>query len=446
MAQLYDCFAKGGLLPLADIYALINDLDGVQEVETLALADALTQNALTQNIRGRLLAENIIAPFAIPSFANAAVDGYAFRYDDYQGQLAISGKVEMQLVATIEAGDNGDITLQKNQAVLIFTGAAMPKNADMVVMLEDIDENRALLTQKISAGEQPTIAIPDGLKQYDNYRPIGDDVVNGEVILNAGDALTPPRIAMLFALNIKQIQVIRPLRVGILSNGDELMRDGDKLTHGKIYDSNRPLLQKLLASYGVVVTDYGIMNDDKQAIQTVFDEATKTQDLLISSGGMSEGGKDYIRALLENASSKNQGKLCFLRAAIKPGRPVGIGYWHDLPIIGLPGNPVAAFTVFLVIALPMLMRLQGHKTVKLPLEFQALADFDYQKRPQRTEYVRVKVVGHDTKTLMPILARYGKKGAGVLSSLLGADGFAVLTGDNITKGTQVSYMPFGQFF
>ena len=304
------------------------------------------------------------APFAVPSFANAAVDGYAFCYDDYQQQLAVSGKVEMQVIANIEAGDNGDVSLQKNQAVLIFTGAAMPNNADMVVMLEDITENRAenslMLAQKISTGEQPTITIPDGLKQYDNYRPIGDDVANGEVILHAGDALTPPRIAMLAALNIKEIKVIRPLKVGILSNGDELMRDDDKLIHGKIYDSNRPLLQKLLASYGVVVTDYGIMNDDKQAIKLVFDEAAETQDLLISSGGMSEGGKDYIRALLEV-----KGKLCFLRAAIKPGRPVGIGYWRDLPIIGLPGIPVAAFTVFLVIALPMVMRLQGHKTAKI---------------------------------------------------------------------------------
>ncbi|MCH9853778.1 MAG: molybdopterin molybdotransferase MoeA [Alphaproteobacteria bacterium] len=441
MAQLYDCFAKGGLLPLADIYALIADLDGVQEVETLTLADTLNQN-----IRGRLLAKNIIAPFSVPSFANAAVDGYAFRHQDYQQQMAVSGKAEMQLIATIEAGDRSDIALQKNQAVLIFTGAAMPKHADMVVMLEDIAENRLMLAQKISAGEQPMITIPDGLKQYDNYRPIGDDVAETDVILHAGDALTPPMLAMLAALNIKQIPVIRQLKVGILSNGDELMRDDDMLTYGKIYDANRPLLKKLLASYGVLVTDYGIMNDDKQAIKAVFEEATKTQDLLISSGGMSEGGKDYIRALLQDDSPQNNGKLCFLRAAIKPGRPVGIGYWRDMPIIGLPGNPVAAFTVFLAIALPMLMRLQGHKTTKLPLQFQALADFNYQKRPQRTEYVRVKLMGHDTKTHLPILARYGKKGAGVLSSLLGADGFAVLEGDNITKGMQISYMPFEQFF
>ncbi len=439
MAQLYDCFAEGGLLPLEKIYQMIENLEMlVAGCETVPLADMVNQS-----VRGRLLAKDIMAPIDVPHFANSAVDGYGFSYQDYQHQLNENGKAFFQITASIEAGAVKKYHLKKNEAAIIFTGAPMPASADTIVMLEDIQQDIFSLQNQLLSKQNPMIEIPKGLKQYDNYRPVGDDLQKNDKIFNRCDELTPPMLAMMSALGIQEVPLLPSLRVALMSSGDELRADGEDLSHGQIYDANRPLLKNLLHSYGVQIHDYGIVPDNLEDIRTVFHQASENHHLLISSGGMSEGGKDYIRHLLEQ-----EGKLSFLRAAIKPGRPLGIGYWQDMPIIGLPGNPVAAFTVFLLIALPMMMKLQGRKKITHAMQFPALTDFSCDKRPQRVEYIRVKIKSYDTKTGLPILSRYGKKGAGVISSLIGVDGFAVLAHDTtqVKQGDRVHYIPLRQFF
>ena len=444
MAQLYDCFAEGGLTPLADIHRMIEALQPlVTQSETVKLgADIYASHA------GRLFAENIIAPNHLPHFANAAVDGYAFSSDILRGAQA---ETKLEIIALIEAGDCKNYRLLSGQGAMIFTGAPMPENADTVLMYEDAihehGQSFETLTQKIRAGGKAFVTIPTGdkgIKPKDNYRPAGDDVLQGTQIIARGTRLDPHNLALCAGLGIKEIPLLAKLKIALLSTGDELIEPDSNapLARGQIYDMNRPQLKGLLNLYGVEIHDYGIIADNHASLSKALNHAAANCDVILTSGAMSQGGRDYIRILLEA-----KGQIKFITAAIKPGRPVGVGAWQGVPLIGLPGNPVAAFTVFIMIALPILQKLQGAE-MRLPQSFPALIDFDFKKRSLRVEYVRVKISGYDKATNLPILSPYGKKGAGVMSSLVGADGFAQFASEatDISAGSRVDYLPFHQFF
>ena len=304
MAQLYDCFAEGGLTPLADIHRMIETLQPlITEAEKINLdADIYPSHA------GRLFAENIIAPDNLPHFANAAVDGYAFSSDILRDTQA---ETKLEIVALIEAGKRKNYRLQPNQAAIIFTGAPMPENADTVLMYEDAIHQQGqsfeTLTQKIrdgAAGDKAFVTIPTGdkgIKPKDNYRPAGDDVLQGTQIIARSTRLDPHNLALCAGLGIKEIPLLAKLKIALLSTGDELIESDSTapLAHGQIYDMNRPQLKALLNGFGVAIHDYGIIADNHASLSEALNHAAANCDVILTSGAMSQGGRDYIRILLE---------------------------------------------------------------------------------------------------------------------------------------------------
>jgi molybdopterin molybdotransferase len=319
MAQLSDdCFAFGGeLLGIAAAQALIEErVAPLGGLDTLPLTEAL----------GRVLAAPLHAQTPLPPFRNAAVDGYAFRHAAGALQLRLAGRVAAGAAAA---------PLAPGEAARIFTGAPMPEGADTVLMQEDARLDGDLLH------------IPAGLKRGANARPAGEDVPAGAEALAAGTRLRAPEIGLAAALGFARLGVRPLLRLGLFSTGDELAAPGAPLGPAQTYDSNRFTLMALLAALPVAVTDLGILPDDAAATAAALRRAAATQDLLLTSGGVSAGEEDHVRAAIEAA-----GRLVFWRLAIKPGRPAAMGVLDGTPVIGLPGNPVAAVVTFLHLARP----------------------------------------------------------------------------------------------
>jgi molybdopterin molybdotransferase len=417
VAQLSDdCFAFGGALLSVDAAeALIAErVPPLAGEETVALAAAL----------GRVLARDLVAPLPLPPFFNAAVDGYAFRHADLHGdgetRLALSGRL-----AAGQAAAGGD--LAPVSAARIFTGAPMPPGADTVLMQED------------ARLEPGAVLVPPGLKPGANARPAGEDVAAGAQALPAGRRLRAPEIGLAAALGLAAMPVRRRVRVGVFSTGDELASPGGPLRPAQTYDSNRFTLLALLAGLPVEAADLGILPDRPDAVAAALRDAAEAQDMLLTSGGVSTGEEDHVRDAIERG-----GRLVFWRLAVKPGRPAAMGVVGGVPIVGLPGNPVAAVVTFLHLARPLLLRLAGAVPEALP-RFAARADFAYRKKLGRREYVRVRL---GPGSPLPAAAKFAREGAGLLSSLTESDAFAELPEEvtAVAPGDIVRVLPFAAVF
>lgn len=411
MAQLSDdCFAFGGaLLSVEAAQAMILErVAPIEGVEEVALAAA----------RGRVLAGPLVARTPLPPFFNSAVDGYAFRHAD----LAAEGETRLALAGRIAAGASGG-PVAAGTAVRIFTGAPMPAGADTVMMQEDARlEGEALI-------------LPPGLKRGANCRPAGEDVPAGAEALQGGTRLRAPEIGLSAALGFARVAVRPRLRVGVFSTGDELASPGAALGPAQTYDSNRFTLMAMLGALPVEVTDLGILPDRAEATATALREAAATQDLLITSGGVSTGEEDHVRAAIEGA-----GRLVFWRLAVKPGRPAAMGVVGGTPMVGLPGNPVAAVVTFLHLARPLILRLAGAVPEALP-RFGVTAEFSYRKKLGRREYVRVMLDGARAK-------KFPREGAGLLTSLTESHAFAELPEEvtQVAPGDAIQVLPFAAIF
>jgi len=415
MAQLSDdCFAFGGpLLTVEAAQALILD-----RVAPLAGEQAV---ALAQGL-GRVLARPLVAVTPLPPFFNSAVDGYAFRHAD----LAPEGETRLTLAGRIAAGHSG-VTVAPGTAARIFTGAPMPEGADTVMMQEDARlEGDALL-------------LPPGLKRGANARPVGEDVPKGAEALPEGRRLRAPEIGLAAALGFAALPVRPLLRVGVFSTGDELASPGSALGPAQTFDSNRFTLMAMLACLPVQVTDLGILPDDVARTRAALQGASVTQDLLVTSGGVSTGEADHVRTAIEGA-----GKLVFWRLAVKPGRPAAMGVVNGVPMVGLPGNPVAAVVTFLHLVRPLALRLAGAVPETL-LRVPATAAFSYRKKQGRREYVRVTL--HETGSGL-VAQRFPREGAGLLTSLTQSDGFAELPEavTELAPGAAIRILPFAAIF
>ncbi len=420
MAQLSDdCFAFGGaLLSVEAAEALI-----VERVPPLAGEDAAPLTAAL----GRVLARDLVAPLPLPPFFNAAVDGYAFRHADLGGdgetRLALSGR----LAAGQAAAEDSD--LAPATAVRVFTGAPMPPGADTVLMQED-----ARLEPGAAA-----LVVPPGLKPGANARPAGEDVAAGAVALPAGRRLRAPEIGLAAALGSTALPVKRRVRVGVFSTGDELASPGEPLRPAQTYDSNRFTLLALLAGLPVEATDLGVLPDRPEAVAAALRQAAGAQDMLLTSGGVSTGEEDHVRAAIEGS-----GRLVFWRLAVKPGRPAAMGVVGGVPVVGLPGNPVAAVVTFLHLARPLALRLAG-AAPETPPRFAARAAFSYRKKAGRREYVRVRL---GPGSPLPEAAKFAREGAGLLTSLTESDAFAELPEEvtAVAPGDIVRVLPFAAVF
>ncbi len=419
MAQLSDdCFATGK--PLMTTAEALAQLDGrivpVVESEEIALDTAV----------GRILADDVASPIDVPQHDNSAVDGYAVFFDDLDpdapSRLPVGGRAA--------AGHPLDRTAQRGEAIRIFTGAPMPAGPDTVMMQEDCDEKDGVVT------------IAPGIKRGANRRDAGEDITTGSMVLRRGTRLRPQDVGLAASVGRTTVTAHKPLRVAVFSTGDELCEPGGPLRPGAIYDSNRFTLKAALAQLGCGVTDLGILPDDESVIAKTIADAAATHDALVSSGGMSVGEEDHVRRVVETL-----GQLHFWMLAIKPGRPVALGHVPSdagpVPIIGLPGNPVAVMVTFLVVARPLLLRLSGAIDVS-PHHYRVRAGFDYRKKKDRREFVRARLT--DGADGVACAEKHGGSGAGMLSSLVGADGLVELPEDvtRLEKGAMVDFLPFNE--
>ncbi len=269
---------------------------------------------------------------------NSAVDGYALRFED----LASGAETRLRIAGRAAAGHPFDGAIRSGEAVRIFTGAPMPAGCDTVMMQEDC----------VAEGEY--VRLRPGLKRGANRRRAGEDVRAGNIVLRQGMRLRPQDLGLAASVGRARLRVRLPLRAAVFSTGDELCEPGAPRRPGAIFDANRPVMIGLLDALGCRVSDLGILRDDLAAIRAALASAAGEHDLIVTSGGMSVGEEDHVKAAV-----RSLGDLHFWQLAIKPGRPIGLGQVRGVPFVGLPGNPVAMMVTFLRIARPMILRLVG---------------------------------------------------------------------------------------
>lgn len=420
MAQLSDdCFAfDGPLMRLDDALALLEE-----RISPLAAVES----APLDRAGGRYLAADLVATRAVPPYRNSAVDGYAVYYDD----LSTDADTVLPVAGRVAAGHPLGRSQHRGEAVRIFTGAPMPEGPDTVMMQEDCREDGG------------RVAIRPGIRRGSNTREAGEDVKPGDLVLRAGMRLRPQDIGAAAAQGLTELPVRTPLRAVVLSTGDEVREPGEAAAEGELYDSNRHMIAVALRELGCLVEDRGVLPDRREAIAVELADASAGCDLIVTSGGMSTGEEDHVRTVVDGS-----GGLHFWRLAIKPGRPVGLGRLRTasgaVPVIGLPGNPVAAFTTFFLLGRPLIRMLAGGDAAP-PLRHLVTAGFEYRKKAERREFVRVRLESDPTGG-PPIAQKAGRSGAGILSSLVQADGFVDLPEDltELDRGATVAYLPFSE--
>lgn len=416
MAQLSDdCFAQGGELLSAD--AALSLLG--ERVHPIATPEVVPLSAA----HGRILAADVVAERDVPPHDNAAVDGYAVHFDDLLGD----GETRLAIAGRAAAGHPLSAKAPRGTAIRIFTGAPMPEGPDTAMMQEDcrIDGD--------------VVVIPPGIARGANRRRRGEDVAEGETVLRIGRRLRPQDVGLAASLGRARLSVFRPLNVAVFSTGDEVFDPGPaNLPAGGVYDANRYCLIALLQGLGCRPIDLGILPDAEAPIADALAAAAKAHDVIISSGGMSTGEEDHVRASVES-----QGSLHFWRLAIKPGRPVAMGQVAGTPFVGLPGNPVAMMVTFLRLVRPVILRLAGATELE-PHLYRVRAGFDYDKRANRREYVRARLARDPDGVWRA--AKFARDGAGVLGSMVAADGLVELREGvtHIEAGTMVDFLPFSE--
>jgi len=415
MAQLSDdCFAHGGRLMRVDEARrlLAETITPVTASEPVALHDAL----------GRILAEDVVSPVNIPPAPNSAVDGYAVFHAD----LDREHDTRLPLIGRVTAGQRDIPDARRGTAIRIFTGARLPEGPDTVMMQEDCEE------------DGNAVVIRPGIKKGANAREIGEDVKAGSVVLHHGQRLRPQDIGQAAAVGRREVLLSRRLKVGLFSTGDELREPGTPLDPGAIYDSNRYTIHALLTGLGCAVDDLGILPDRLDVVRGALDAAKDKHDLLVTSGGVSVGEEDHVKAAVEAL-----GTLHLWRLAVKPGRPTALGQVGRVPFVGLPGNPVAVVVTFLTIVRPLILRLMGGNDVA-PHAFKVRAGFDHKKKKDRREWLRAHLVEDASGGLTA--EKFPRDGAGILSSLVAADGLIELPEDltRLEAGAMVDFLPFSE--
>ena len=397
------------LMPLDEaLAALLAQARPLAEVENVSTFDA----------DGRVLAQDAVSPLQVPSFDNSAMDGYALRCADAAGgplpvsqRIAAGSPVEALLPGTVAR---------------IFTGAPVPPGADAVVMQEDCE---------VQADQSVRVLRAPRPGQW--LRRAGDDVGRGAVVLSKGARLTPASMALAASIGMHLVPVTRRPRVALFSTGDELVMPGEVLPQdmrpGTIYNSNRFFLRALLQRLGCVVTDCGIVPDQRAATEEALRNASQAHDLILTSGGVSVGEEDHVKPAVQAL-----GSLSLWQIAIKPGKPFAYGTVAGSHFIGLPGNPVSSYITFLLLVRPFLLRLQG--AIQLAPPFMALpAHFSWPQVDQRREFLRVRRNAAGGLDLFP------NQSSGVLTSAAWGDGVVDKPpGQTIAHGDMVRFISLAE--
>ena len=400
------------------------DMLSVEEAQSFLLANARplaeVQTVETAASLGRVLAASQVSPIDVPGYDNSAMDGYAVRSED----VAPSGTTQLVISQRISAGREGGM-LNPGQAARIFTGAPMPAGADAVVMQE-----RCRVEGRLVCFEGP-------VRSGDNVRPQGNDIVRGTEVLSAGTRIRPQEMGLAASVGLATLPVFRRLRIAVLSSGDELIRPGEPLGSGKIYNSNHYLLFGLLARLGCELSDRGTVGDDLAATEEALQQAAEGADVIVTSGGVSVGEEDHMRQAVARL-----GRLDLWRIAVKPGKPLAYGHVYDADFLGLPGNPVSVLVTFCLFVRPFLLRRQGAGEV-MPRSFRVKAGFTWQKPGVRREYLRARLVPHEDGEWRA--EAFPKQGSDVLTSAVWADGLVEIPeGKLYGVGDDVSFLPFSE--
>ncbi len=395
----------GALMPVEVALARLLELAEaapIREAQRVPLAQA----------DGRVLAEDLISGLDLPPWPNSAMDGYALRLADWQGEpLPVSQR--------IFAGQAPE-PLLPGTCARIFTGAPVPAGADCVEMQENVEV--------LADGR---VRFIEALVAEQNIRPQGQETTVGEVVLTAGTRLGPIEQGLAASLGCAELNVVRRVRVAVLSTGDELIEPGQPLGPGQIYNSNRVLLCSWLTRQGCEVLDAGILPDDLEATRQRLTQLGDV-DLILSTGGVSVGEADFLGIALREA-----GELELWKLAIKPGKPLTFGHFRGVPVIGLPGNPASTLVTFALLARPYLLRRQGVQEVR-PLQFKVPAGFVWPKPGNRREYLRGRL--ENGRAII-----YRNQSSGVLRSAAWAEGLVeVLEESTLVEGDWVNFIPLSE--
>ena len=372
-----------------------------------------------------VLATDIVSHFDSPRFDNVAVDGWAIKHTDLEANNyclpAMDGEAN--------AGAVNNLVLTPGHCLRVFTGARMPTGADTIVMQEDVE------------GRDNKCHFHPHTKANTNWRPRGEDVGKGDIIIAKGQALRPQDIGLAAATGHSQLPVYEPVKVALFSTGDEVFEIGTKLPDNGIYDVNRYLLKALYQDLHCEVTDLGIIADDYDSLYTALSNAAHNHDLIVTSGGASTGDHDHIHQVLSNL-----GQVHAWRVAIKPGRPLAFGTLNNdqTLFLGLPGNPVAANVCSLMFGAPLIKALAGADWQR-PTCYPQKLGFNLNKKSGRREWIRVFQETQADGSVM--LKRSAAHGSGILTSMTKAHGLVEVAEDitYIAAGSEVDYIPFSQF-
>jgi molybdopterin molybdotransferase len=376
---------------------------------------------------GRILAEDVVSGVDQPPFANSAMDGFACRYAD----LEADRPVRLPVAGRVAAGHPISSPVPLGAAVEIFTGAPMPKDLDTVVMVEE--------TRREDANGQSFVTLPKAGRQGQHVRPAGEDFKKGSVILRAGTKLRAQHVAMAAAAGLTELSMRKRLRVGVFSTGDEVVEPGQALGQGQIYGSNRYGQLAQIAAWGYEPVDLGHLPDDLDLTIKAFADAGRSVDVVLSSGGVSVGGEDHVRAAIEKL-----GELHLWRLKLKPGKPVALGRVGDAAFIGLPGNPVSALVTLLLVGRPVLLRLAGAMPVEtLPQALLVRSGFSFRKKDDRRQFLRAHL-GIDAADGQPIVTLFASQESGVLSSMAATQGLVDVAENRlaIEPGEMVPFLSY----
>jgi len=409
------CTAHGpAALSLDEAVARVNRTYGaVTEPESVPLRQAL----------GRVLAESVTAPVNVPPVAVSAMDGWGYRAPE-----GADGEVRLTVVGRVPAGSVFAGTVGPGEAVRIFTGAPVPAGVDTIAMQEDC------------RAEDGAVLVPAALKRGSNIRPAGEDMKAGSVVLTPGRRLRAQEVGLAAAVGRDRLSVRKRLRVVLFSTGDELREPGTEKPDGAIFDANRYTLAAQLDALGAEVRDLGILPDNPDATRAALAEAAKSADLLITSGGVSVGEEDHVKAVVNSLGAIDMWKL-----AIKPGKPLALGHIGGTPFLGLPGNPVSAMVTFMLVGRPLVLRLSGAESTATP-RCLVVAGFEFRKKPGRREFLRARLeIGADGR---PVAHKFPSDSSGVLTSMVEADGLVDMpeAASAIQPGDMVDFLPFTGLF
>ncbi|MFL3011385.1 MAG: gephyrin-like molybdotransferase Glp [Acidimicrobiales bacterium] len=368
--------------------------------------------------RGLVLADTVISNDDVPPFPNTAMDGYAVRAVDTE-----HAPVELKVIGTLPAGKVPDLEVGPDEAVRIMTGAVIPEGADAVVMVEK--------TKEVENGS--SVVVEETVKNGNFIRQPGEDFVKGSELFNSGTLIGAAHIGVFATIGLEKVNVFKRPVVGVMSTGDELVQGSSQLKPGQIRDSNRHSIKALLEEIGAEIIDLGLIPDDEKAIESALLSAVEKCDAVVTSGGVSMGDFDYVKVVLDRL-----GEMKWMQVAIKPAKPLAFGLLNDVPIFGLPGNPVSAMVSFELFMRPALLKMMGYEQIWRPY-IKAKATTPLKRRKDgKVHFARVTLTRKEDSYEVSLLEGQGSH---QLAAMANAQGLAVLpNGEGLEIGDFVDVM------